>query len=427
MDTPGILDHALEERNTIEMQAITALAHLRAAVLFLLDGSEQCGHNLDEQLSLFASLRPLFANKPIFLLLNKIDILRPDELPAEHRAKLEEIAASGIPIMPISTMTEEGLSEAKIKACDDLLKYRVDSKLRGKKGAAITSRLHLAQPVARDQKQRPACIPAAVAAKRQREAMMGQTKRRTLRDEEVEGGEEWSMDMRRDYNLAREEERYDIMPEIIDGKNVADFIDEDIAKRLDELEEEEGLREAAGEYDEEQDPNAALTAQTRRNVAAIRRERQLIRRKRIDRHTRNYPVAPRKLRHRQGEYDLSEDEYDGSDGEDENMDLETVMDGEGIGRKRKRSRSETPHARKRGRDVSRTRVRSASRSSSRVPRDVSGLSRTSDRTVAKKKAKLVQRKLIRHGKAGEADRHIATKMPKHLFSGKRGMGKTDRR
>ena len=29
VDTPGILDHPLEDRNTIEMQAITALAHLR--------------------------------------------------------------------------------------------------------------------------------------------------------------------------------------------------------------------------------------------------------------------------------------------------------------------------------------------------------------------------------------------------------------
>lgn len=40
IDTPGILDHALEERNTIEMQAITALAHLRAAVLYVIDISE---------------------------------------------------------------------------------------------------------------------------------------------------------------------------------------------------------------------------------------------------------------------------------------------------------------------------------------------------------------------------------------------------
>jgi nucleolar GTP-binding protein len=43
IDSPGILDHTLEERNTIEMQAITALAHLRACVLFFIDISETCG------------------------------------------------------------------------------------------------------------------------------------------------------------------------------------------------------------------------------------------------------------------------------------------------------------------------------------------------------------------------------------------------
>ncbi len=49
VDTPGILDHSLEERNTIEMQAITALAHLRAAVLYVMDLSEQCGQKLEQQ------------------------------------------------------------------------------------------------------------------------------------------------------------------------------------------------------------------------------------------------------------------------------------------------------------------------------------------------------------------------------------------
>lgn len=39
----------------------------------------------------------------------------------------------------------------------------------------------------------------------------------------------------------------------------------------------------------------------------------------------------------------------------------------------------------------------------------------------------IAKKLIRGGLKGEADRFIGDMMPKHLFAGKRGSGKTDRR
>lgn len=39
----------------------------------------------------------------------------------------------------------------------------------------------------------------------------------------------------------------------------------------------------------------------------------------------------------------------------------------------------------------------------------------------------IANKVKKMGLKGEADRFIGTKMPKHLFSGKRGVGKTDRR
>jgi len=51
IDTPGLLDQPLEQRNVIEMQAITALAHLQAAVLYFFDLSEQCNFTLVEQVS----------------------------------------------------------------------------------------------------------------------------------------------------------------------------------------------------------------------------------------------------------------------------------------------------------------------------------------------------------------------------------------
>lgn len=49
IDTPGILDHPLEEMNTIEMQSITALAHLKACILYFMDLSEQCGYTIEAQ------------------------------------------------------------------------------------------------------------------------------------------------------------------------------------------------------------------------------------------------------------------------------------------------------------------------------------------------------------------------------------------
>jgi nucleolar GTP-binding protein len=54
-------------------QSITALAHLRAACVYMVDISEQCGYTIAQQAALFHSIKPLFANKPILIVCNKID------------------------------------------------------------------------------------------------------------------------------------------------------------------------------------------------------------------------------------------------------------------------------------------------------------------------------------------------------------------
>jgi hypothetical protein len=56
-----------------------------------------------------------------------------------------------------------------------------------------------------------------------------------------------------DYILANDEWKNDIIPEIMDGKNIADFIDPDIAEKLEALEREEGMLEAEGFYDDHED------------------------------------------------------------------------------------------------------------------------------------------------------------------------------
>ena len=56
-----------------------------------------------------------------------------------------------------------------------------------------------------------------------------------------------------DYILANDEWKNDIIPEIMDGKNIADFIDPDIAEKLEALEREEETLEAEGFYDDRED------------------------------------------------------------------------------------------------------------------------------------------------------------------------------
>ena len=60
--------------------------------------------------------------------------------------------------------------------------------------------------------------------------------------------------MKKNYLLADDDWKYDAVPEIMDGKNVADFIDPDIAAKLDALEREqeqlEEEEEAAMDSDE---------------------------------------------------------------------------------------------------------------------------------------------------------------------------------
>jgi len=74
LDTPGLLDRPMDERNPMERQAITALAHVADAVVFLLDPSETCGYELSAQMRLLDTVRELFADTPILVVESKSDL-----------------------------------------------------------------------------------------------------------------------------------------------------------------------------------------------------------------------------------------------------------------------------------------------------------------------------------------------------------------
>jgi nucleolar GTP-binding protein len=71
------------------MQSITALAHLKCVVVFLVDISESCGHGIEDQLNLYNSLKPLFAGKPTVIALNKTDLVTFENLEQEQKNLIE--------------------------------------------------------------------------------------------------------------------------------------------------------------------------------------------------------------------------------------------------------------------------------------------------------------------------------------------------
>jgi len=106
IDTPGLLDRPLEERNPVERQAIAALRHLADVVVFMLDPSGTCGYDFVRQLHLLEDIRKTFSN--VIVVINKTDLL--DE---QRVREVQELCKEAI---FISAATGQGVPELeKIK------------------------------------------------------------------------------------------------------------------------------------------------------------------------------------------------------------------------------------------------------------------------------------------------------------------------
>jgi len=141
-----------------------------------------------QQCQLFHSIKPLFANKPTILVINKIDVTRLDDVHPDSRALVQEIIdQEGIQVVQVSCHSEEGVMELKNKACDALLAHRVDTKMRGTKVNSIINRIHVAQPKPRDDVARPAFIPDSVKERKMYDRDDPE-KKRLLKDRELEEG-----------------------------------------------------------------------------------------------------------------------------------------------------------------------------------------------------------------------------------------------
>eukprot|EP01087_Luapelamoeba_hula_P005560 TRINITY_DN1561_c0_g1_i1.p1 TRINITY_DN1561_c0_g1~~TRINITY_DN1561_c0_g1_i1.p1 ORF type:complete len:650 (+),score=136.96 TRINITY_DN1561_c0_g1_i1:167-2116(+) len=430
LDTPGILDHPLEERNTIEMLSITALAHLRAAIVYIIDLSEECGYSIEAQVSLFESIKPLFSGKPLVVALNKTDKCTFEKLRPDASALILQLSKSeNVSLLPMSTLTEEGVSGVKEYVCEKLLSMRVDAKLNTLKRDDVLGRLHVATPAPRDNKHRVPSIPQTVMEKRQQTADADMGEKPLLHSNAVDlynkdfwkqgdDDPDWDPtvfgpDWRNQYELKEEEWKFDSIPEIIDGMNIADWIDPSILNKLRDLEKEERLRLEALEKRLESEEHFEISAEDLAAIKALREKRSLTRMEhRLTGNSKSSPMPHKIAADRAG---VDEFERHLSDLGIDPSRASHRMRERSLSRGRKRTRSES---RPKGMDVHASR--------SRTPQD-EGLRDKRQKLEAQGKAWRAQKKNNKLSKKGEADRAIFDSKPKHLYSGKRGIGKTDRR
>ncbi|KAG7005551.1 nucleolar GTP-binding protein 1 [Physcia stellaris] len=433
IDTPGILDHPLEEMNTIEMQSITAIAHLRSAILYFMDLSEQCGYSVQAQIQLFQSIKPLFANKLVFVVINKIDIMRPEDLDVETKAMLDGILKSGdVELLQLSCTTTEGVTEVKNAACERLIADRVAQKLKagtnssgtvgGRLGDVLT-RIHVAQPLGGI--VREPYIPEAIKALKKFNKEDPNRRRLAREIEEENGGAGvFNVDLKQDYLLEDEDWKHDRVPELLNGKNVYDFIDPDIESKLAALEEEEEKLEANGYYDSDESVEDADEADIRLKANLIRQKRdEIMTEAKMKKSLKNRAMIPRTAKAKK--LSAMEDHLDklGFD----TAAVSARARAQSRGRSAARGTISTEDMMDLDTPMSENALRTKSRARSQSNRREDGVTDLTARSKAERLSKLGQKKMNRMARQGEADRHTTAAKPKHLFSGKRGMGKTQRR
>jgi nucleolar GTP-binding protein len=142
------------------------------------------------QCKLFDSIKPLFANKPTFIVINKIDVTRPEDLDEKNKAYLDSLIEGSegtVKLLQLSCVSEEGVMDVRNQACEALLAQRVDMKEKTKRADSVLNRLRVATPFARDEVARTPFIPEGVALRKKYDKE--DPERRMLeRDIELENG-----------------------------------------------------------------------------------------------------------------------------------------------------------------------------------------------------------------------------------------------
>jgi nucleolar GTP-binding protein len=393
--------------------------------MYFMDLSEQCGYSVSDQIKLFHSIRPLFANKLVFIVVNKIDVRRPEDLEPELQEEMQKMLKTGdVEMLQLSCTTTEGVTDVKNAACDKLLAERVAQKLKSGSNNAgtpggrlgdVLARIHVAQPMGGV--QRETFIPDAVKGLQKYDKNDPNRKRLERDIEEENGGAGvYNIDLKKTYTLADDDWKHDKIPEVWNGKNIYDYVDPDIEAKLAALEEEEEKLEADGYYESDESVEDAEDADTRMKADLIREKRTLMRNEaKLRKSLKNRAAIPRSAKAKrlsQMEHALDAAGYDGDAAVSR-----ARSQSQARGRTSTRGEMDTGDAMDVDQNdpklaIARAKVRA--RSQAATDRLHDGVTNETARSKAERLTKLGQKKMNRMARQGEADRHQTVSLTKHL-------------
>ena len=372
-------------------------------------------------------------------------------------------------LIQMSNQSGDGIADVKQKSCDILLDHRLTQKAKDpKKAEQIMNRLHVGQPKKRDNIDRAPSVPDTVIAgvKKQGPTI------RELQDE-FGGAGNFYIPIEEHYQLEDDAWKFDRWPEFYLGKNVMDFYDPDIEAKLAALEEEENKllemeRDENELMDDEDDDEEVTEAELRKAWQEVRSKKALIKLEHkmkknlrarsknkkledLEEHLEKKGIAANidslrqrvKNRRSIAELEGNQDKLKGKALADEG-ESDEHMEEERVGRKRRRSVSSSDESmseeEKPSRDSKSRRSMTPAQLRINSQSKVRALSqgRREGTTPRRDPTKIVPEEHIRLAKkinkrfkhtinVNEADRVVTAKKPKHLYAGKRGIGKNDRR
>ncbi|MEM4818761.1 MAG: GTPase [Desulfurococcaceae archaeon] len=110
LDSPGILDTPLEDKNLVELKTILAIKHLADHVLYVFAVYPYFYYTFEEQLRVYESITKILGDKPKTVVLNKVDLMEPRSVDAVMR-RIEE--HTRVPPIPVSALTGFNLELVK--------------------------------------------------------------------------------------------------------------------------------------------------------------------------------------------------------------------------------------------------------------------------------------------------------------------------